>query len=169
MIVVAVVGVLAATAIPAFQRMQMRSKCSEVRTNIVAIRTAQVGYGSEFGEYAPAQTSPESYGGSQAIAFTDTGPPGQNFATIGWAPEGSIFFQYAVGTTETGSAFSIAAAADLDQNGTPQIWGYVRPDTTGATAPPLLGCTGVWDETTQTADRLSAVGPCGATYGRSEF
>ncbi len=169
MIVVAIIGVLAATAIPAFQRLQMRSKSSEVKTNLVAIRTAEVGYRSEFGQFVAAQASPASYGGNTAIEFTDTGPDGENFATIGWQPEGRVFFQYAVGISGDGGAFSIAAAADLDQDEVPQIWGYVMPDHNGATASAVLGCPGVWDETAQASGLLSAIGPCGAEYGRSQF
>lgn len=169
MIVVAIIGVLAATAIPAFQRLQMRSKNSEVKTNLVAIRTAEVGYRSEFGQFVGAQASPAAYGGSTAIEFTDTGPEGENFATIGWQPEGRVFFQYAVGISADGGAFSIAAAADLDQDNTPQVWGYVMPDHSGTTAAAVLGCAGVWDENAQALGLLSTIGPCAAEYGRSQF
>lgn len=169
MIVIAIIGVLAATAIPAFQRLQMRSKSAEVKTNLVAIRTAEVGYRAEFGRYIGAQVSPVAYGGSSAIAFTDTGPEGANFSTIGWEPEGLVFFQYAVGVSADEGAFSIAAAADLDENSVPQVWGYVMPDQSGATAAAVLGCAGVWDETAQALGMLSTIGPCDPEFGRSEF
>ena len=169
MIVVAIVGILAATAIPAFQRLQLRSKCSEVKTNLVAIRTAEVAFRSEFGEYVPTQASPASYGGSASIAFTDTGPEGSNFATLGWKPEGNVYFQYAVSTSSNGNAYSIGAAADLDQDGTPQIWGYIKPDASGESAPSVLGCESVWNDATQSMGLESSIGPCGQTHGRSEF
>lgn len=169
MIVVAILGVLAATAIPTFQRMQMRSKTSEVKVNIVAIRIAEVAYRSEFGSFLSAQVSPVSYGGNTAIPFSDTGPSGENFATLGWEPEGRIYFQYGVSTSTDANAFTIAAAADLDQNGTPQIWGYIMPDAGGTTAPDLLGCSGVWNENTQSLGLTTSIGPCSNTYGQSEF
>ena len=74
-----------------------------------------------------------------------------------------------MGISGDGGAFSIAAAADLDQDEVPQIWGYVMPDHNGATASAVLGCPGVWDETAQTSGLLSVIGPCAAEYGRSQF
>ena len=44
MIVVAIIGILAATSIPWFQRFQLRTKASEGRVNLVAIRSAEAGY-----------------------------------------------------------------------------------------------------------------------------
>ena len=169
MIVVAIVGVLAATAIPTFQRMQMRSKTSEVKVNVVAIRIAEVAYRSEFGTFLGAQVSPSSYGGNTAIPFSDTGPSGENFATLGWEPEGRVYFQYGASASTDGDAFSIAAAADMDQNGTPQVWGYIMPDGSGSTAPEILGCSSVWNEATQSLGLMGSVGPCGSGYGQSEF
>ena len=169
MIVVAIVGVLAATAIPTFQRMQMRSKTSEVKVNMVAIRIAEVAYRSEFGSFLAAQVSPAAYGGSTAIPFADTGPSGENFATLGWETEGRIYFQYGVSASTDGNAFSIAAAADLDQNGTPQVWGYIMPDSSGTTAPDVLGCSSVWNESTQSMGLTASIGPCSADGGQSEF
>ena len=169
MIVIAIIGVLAATAIPAFQRMQMRSKTSEVKVNMVAIRIAEVAYRSEFGEFLAAQISPVAYGGNLAIDFSDTGPTGENFSTLGWEPEGRVYFQYGVSTSTAANAFTIAAAADLDQNGTPQIWGYMMPDSGGTLAPEILGCTEVWNPSTQSMGLTAGVGPCGSVYGHSEF
>jgi len=169
MIVIAILGVLTATAIPAFQRMQMRSKTSEVKVNMVAIRIAEVAYRSEFGDFLAAQVSPAAYGGNLAVDFLDTGPSGENFSTLGWEPEGRVYFQYGVSASTDANAFTIAAAADLDQNGTPQIWGYIMPDSNGALAPEILGCTGVWNPSTQSTGLTASVGPCGSTYGKSEF
>ncbi|MEL6189127.1 MAG: prepilin-type N-terminal cleavage/methylation domain-containing protein, partial [Myxococcota bacterium] len=41
MIVVAIIGILAAIAIPNFIRYQLRSKTAEAKTNIGAIKTSQ--------------------------------------------------------------------------------------------------------------------------------
>ncbi len=43
MITVAVVGVLAATALPNYRRVQLRAKAGEAKVNLAAIRTAQEG------------------------------------------------------------------------------------------------------------------------------
>ena len=51
MIVVAIIGILAAIAIPNFLRFQLKAKTSEGKTNLAAIRTAEQSYYSEFGGY----------------------------------------------------------------------------------------------------------------------
>jgi type IV pilus assembly protein PilA len=168
MIVVAIVGILSATAIPSFLRFQLRSKSSEAKMNLGAIRTAELAAAAEFGSYIAAPVSPASYGGPNPVTFVDTGPVGGNFDSLGWQPEGDIYFQYAV--TVDGGAFTAEAAADIDGNGTPQLWGYLMPDMSSqATVAGDLGCQGVWDPATSSASIAEVVGPCGATDGQSEF
>ena len=58
MIVVAIIGILAAIAIPNFLRFQLKAKTSEGKTNIAAIRTAEQSYYSEFGVFVSADASP---------------------------------------------------------------------------------------------------------------
>ena len=57
MIVVAIIGILAAIAIPNFIRFQLKSKSSEGKVNLAAIRTAEEGYMAEFGNYVAAGAS----------------------------------------------------------------------------------------------------------------
>jgi len=65
MIVVAIIGILAAIAIPNFLKFQAKSKTSEAKTNLKGIYTAQASYYGEFGTFA-------------------------NFQTINWVPVGRI-------------------------------------------------------------------------------
>ena len=59
MIVVAIIGILAAIAIPNFLQFQLRSKTGEAKTNLAAMRTAEEGYFAEYGVYVgPANQSP---------------------------------------------------------------------------------------------------------------
>ncbi len=51
MIVVAIIGILAAIAIPNFLKFQAKSKQSEAKTNLKAIFTAETSYFGEFNEY----------------------------------------------------------------------------------------------------------------------
>ena len=51
MIVVAIIGILAAIAIPNFLKFQLRSKTGEAKTNLAALRTAEEGYFAEYGVY----------------------------------------------------------------------------------------------------------------------
>ena len=58
MIVVAIIGILAAIAIPNFLQFQLRSKTGEAKTNLAAIRTAEEGYFAEFNNYVAAPSTP---------------------------------------------------------------------------------------------------------------
>ena len=60
MIVVAIIGILAAIAIPNFLQFQLRSKTGEAKTNLAAIRTAEEGYFAEFNNYVAAGSTPGS-------------------------------------------------------------------------------------------------------------
>jgi len=51
MVVVAIIGVLAAIAIPGFLRFQCRAKQSEAKTSLRAIRTVELVYFGEFGVF----------------------------------------------------------------------------------------------------------------------
>ncbi len=55
MIVVAIIGILAAIAIPNFLRFQLKSKTSEGKVNLAAMRTAEESYLAEFGRYVAAE------------------------------------------------------------------------------------------------------------------
>jgi type IV pilus assembly protein PilA len=167
MIVVAIIGILAAIAIPNFLRFQLKSKSSEGKVNIAAIRTAEESYLAEFGNYVAAAVWPAAVPGSSKAVFT---PVPADFDQLGWAPEGNVFFQYAVAyASATPSAYSISAIADIDASGVNQGWGYVKPDGAGVTIAPVhaaeCAATGVGPGQNQ----LSTVGPCDATSGQSEF
>jgi type IV pilus assembly protein PilA len=171
MIVVAIIGILAAIAIPNFVRFQLRSKTSEGKTNLAAIRTAEESYFAEFGDYVAASESPTDPVGSTKRDFENADGGNAGFDRIGWTPEGQVYFNYAV-TAETGSSdYTADAQADIDANGTPQFWAYVRTlDTTTpggragtfCAANSVIGAGG-------NAGAVNQVGPCDARYGQSEF
>ncbi len=73
MIVVAIIGILAAIAIPNFLKFQAKSKQSEAKTNLKGIYTAETGY---FGEN-------NSYG---------------TFNAANWEPVGKARYRYTLGT-----------------------------------------------------------------------
>ncbi len=75
MIVVAIIGILAAIAIPNFVRFQARSKQSEAKTNLKALFTAQ-----------------KAYYGEKDAYLTDG-------SIIGWAPEQGNRYRYDIGGT----------------------------------------------------------------------
>jgi len=73
MIVVAIIGILAAIAIPNFLKFQAKAKQSESKTNLAAVHTAEVAYFGEFNEWGSA------------------------FGLINWEPEGQNRYAYVVG------------------------------------------------------------------------
>ena len=113
MIVVAIIGILAAIAIPNFVSMQYKSKRSEVPTNLKAIKTAEVAYESNFDVFVTASAYPSSPTKTvqQWVKASSGG-----FATLGWTPDGAVRGSYAVATTSTD--FTATGLADVDGDGT---------------------------------------------------
>jgi len=159
MIVVAIIGILAAIAIPNFLRFQLKAKSSEGKTNLAAIRTAEESYYSEFGVYVSAQASPAAIGNNQKVGFTNTEGAGLGFDKLGWSPEGMVFFNYAVGANANASQFTATAEADIDDDTVMQVWGY-KKGTQDAHADHTCVVAGLNPET---------VGPCLPAHGQSIF
>ena len=169
MIVVAIIGILAAIAIPNFLRFQLKAKSSEGKTNLAAIRTAEESYFAEYGGYVSADASPPTIALNQKTdfshAFADLG-----FDQLGWEPEGQVFFNYAAETNApTNDRFFASAAADIDADTDPQHWGYQTTSSIatgkdhGTSAGTALGtCTGA-------TLPIETVGPCETTSGQSVF
>lgn len=165
MIVVAIIGILAAIAIPNFLRFQLKAKTSEGKTNIAAIRTSEQSYYSEFGEFVSASASPNSAPTAMKQAFTNQDGVGAGFDKLGWEPEGTVFFNYSVEAEDSG--YTVSAEADIDFDATPQYWGYAKYDTSGAAVAPRANAGGgSCDETFLTEQ---VVGPCANDFGQSEF
>lgn len=130
MIVVAIIGILAAIAIPNFLRYQLKSKTAEARTNIGAIKTSSEAFRAEWDGYAIAASHPAS-------APDDTKAPwGQGntgFNAIGYAPTGDVYYRYEVaagggtafaapfagitGLAGNSGGFAIGAVGNLDKKG----------------------------------------------------
>jgi prepilin-type N-terminal cleavage/methylation domain-containing protein len=81
MIVVAIIGILAATAIPSYRRFQLRAKTTEAKVNLGSIRAAELTYAAEYGDFVASPASPLTFSGSQAQTFVDTGNPGGGAST----------------------------------------------------------------------------------------
>jgi type IV pilus assembly protein PilA len=169
MIVVAIIGILAAIAIPNFLMFQLRSKTGEAKTNLAAIRTAEEGYFAEFGTYVVAATAGNTGAPQKQLWVPSTG-----FTQVGWAPEGEVFFNYAVANTAAvGTSltnYTADAMADLDGDGTPSDFGYVHPvpGATAGAAGRQCAAGGVSDGT-PTGLLLNTVGPCQPVDGQSQF
>jgi type IV pilus assembly protein PilA len=168
MIVVAIIGILAAIAIPNFLRFQLKAKTSEAKVNLAAIRTAEESYLAEFGSYVVTSATPGGAMGPTKVAFAGGGAAA--FDTLGWVPEGQVFFSYGVQVDMTNVlAYTADALADIDGDMTDQIWGYVHTDPSGnaLAGAGQNGCTAVQVGTSMNV--TNTVGPCGPDYGQSVF
>ena len=159
MIVVAIIGVLSAVAIPQFRTYQYKSKTAEVKSNLGGIRVAEEAYFAEFSEYRPASAEPATIPGSTPVAFNGAS---SQFAPIGFDTEGAVYFSYGVAVGENGSGYTADAGADIDGDGIVQFWGYANSTAGGTHVEGRVGCT---------ASSLTPeqIGPCVAGAGRTIF
>jgi len=177
MIVVGILGVLAAIAIPNFIRYQMRAKTTEALVNLQAIARSQEAYFAEFGSYVSVSTpNPLAIPGARAVIW----PAGSGFDVMGWAPEGSVYFQYGVAADNPNGGSSLLrytaeAAGDIDEDGNPSFFAYVAPargqiaGMAGALPGSTCAGSGVFDPGSATRSALRVPGACDAASGRSEF
>ncbi len=156
---VAIVGVLVTIAIPAFLTYQLRTKTAEAKTNLSAIRTLENSYFTEYESYAAAAAEPPVIPGSLSAQFDAAG---SDFATLGFAPEGRVYFSYGVRVSDDGVGFSADAGGDIDSDGLVQFWGFTKPDGAGVRPPGEVGCA----VSQLTVDQ---VGPCSPAAGRTLF
>ncbi len=78
MIVVAIIGILAAIAIPNFLKFQAKSKQSEAKTNLKAVYTAETSYFGENNSYS-------------------------DFDSVNWEPVGTARYHYTLDNSLTGT------------------------------------------------------------------
>ena len=124
MIVVAIIGILAAIAIPNFLQYQMKSRQAEAKTNLMAIKTSEVSWQGERSCFlvvaaAPA-TAPASGTKMQAqnwnaaasawltptaaaatgwcVGAAGPGVSSGTFANLGFQATGNVMYQYATGS-----------------------------------------------------------------------
>lgn len=125
MIVVAIIGILAAIAIPNFLQYQLKSRQSEAKTNLMAIKTSEVSWNGERGCFLTVGRWPVAalpvvntkntfapwFPGAAAIVPTPAnaatgwcvgaagaGVTTGNFAALGFQPTGNVMYNYATGT-----------------------------------------------------------------------
>lgn len=130
---VAIVGILAALAIPTFKSYVYRGRVNEAVTVLAEIKTRQEAYRSRFGNYAAVSGS----GDWSGVTYTPSTVPGVNavawpssaqWEELGLSPPGPVRFRYATvagmpgSTPPTGSnldetTFWYAAQAEGDLDG----------------------------------------------------
>jgi type IV pilus assembly protein PilA len=144
MIVVAIIGILAAIAIPNFLTYQLKSRQAEAKTNLQAIKTSEVAFQAERGCYvgitaegvaapvAGTKTVPYTWGGG----FIPTAPGALwcltggvftgTFADIGFKATGNVMYLYGVDssvapTVGTFTGYTTALSCPLAIAGTAAV------------------------------------------------
>ena len=119
MIVVAIIGILAAIAIPNFLRYQLRAKFAELPTNVTAIfKSEQSIRQSErlSGQYQALLTTPAAaLAGSAKTPWADTDRARAN--AIDWMVEGNTYGNYNAQQAGTGTVLTVSAQSDIDGDG----------------------------------------------------
>ncbi len=152
MIVVAIIGILAAIAIPNFMRYQLRSKASERKTNVEAIfkseealRQSERKVGSVSGVYFAFAAIPSA--GTVGPGKLTWGASDLATAqTIDWIVQGSTYGKYAAAVPASGAAVALAVCGftDIDGDSTLAADALWQPQlgATGSatTAPPDAPC-----------------------------
>ncbi len=147
MIVVAIIGILAAIAIPNFMRFQARSRTTEARTNLGAIYTAQVsffGEGNSFGFFpqigwGPTGTPRYHYTMDAALTGVNDTNLGANVSALGTAPtwvgnfngatvNGAVPALAAPNAAGQRLAFTVGAAGNVDTSTTDGLDAWIIND-----------------------------------------
>jgi len=150
MLVIGIVGAMAAIAIPNFMSYQARSRRSEAFTNLAAMASAQKAFQAEKNYFHDSLLAgigadvPDinNYGGAWTTKKMPWDADAQTaFSDLGWEPEGEVFYSYASYTAQTASTgpncgscplcFTGAAYGDVDGDGFPQAILYVHKDVVG--------------------------------------
>ena len=100
MIVVAIIGILAAIAIPNFVKFQCRSKQSEAKGNLKALYVSEESYRAEADSYSPIATIPNGAGDVSTVTNA-----------VGFAPKGAKR-RYSYSASADVATFSGSAVAD---------------------------------------------------------
>jgi len=115
MIVVAIIGILAAIAIPNFLQYQAKAKQSEAKRNLVAIHTGEIAYFAEYNNYIDD---------FNAIGFSVSGSSQRYYYELGNASSGTLPAGCTASTLDNVStgAFMAAAVGNIDGDATCDVW-----------------------------------------------
>ena len=112
MIVVAIIGILAAIAIPNFMTFRLKAKTSEAKSNLGSIRTCEEAYKAERDVYLAVTRYPSAAATGTSDTWTTSAT---GFSAIGFAPSGRVYYDYEVDSI-TATNFMAHAYGDLDDD-----------------------------------------------------
>ncbi|MBI5181931.1 MAG: prepilin-type N-terminal cleavage/methylation domain-containing protein [Nitrospirae bacterium] len=152
MVVIAIVAILAAVAIPVYTNYIYRANEAEATVNITGIRALEESWFAEYNRYcytagdcntatAAADTccaaAPTGALGNQKRTWADAEL--NNWSLIAFAPTGNAtYYTYAVSSASAGvTSLTIGAQGDLDGDGNVHVFAIA----TGTTGPDITGFT----------------------------
>jgi len=140
MIVIAIIGLLAAIAIPSFRNYQFSTKRAEAYGNLAALVKTEKSYFAEHGAFVGVPIAePGNTQGTLPIAEKRSNVELEAaFASVGWAPDGDVFYDYdaAAFLTANGqdhpdcacsTCLTATAYGDVDGDGSRALITYIQP------------------------------------------
>ena len=137
MIVISIIGVLAAVAIPSFRNYQLTAKRAEAFGNLAGLAKAQKSYYAEFSQFLAAAPEPGATTGQlPGTTKRNVAALSSAFSAVGWSPDGDVFFDYdtivdGFGGCTCATCFTATAYGNLDGDGFVSEYVYFHPDSTG--------------------------------------
>jgi len=123
-ITVAIVGVLAAIAIPTYTEMQLRARKAEVAPVLRGIGTAETAYQTATGTWIDAGANPTGTPSKVPRAWL-AGQPG--WTELGYQPAGELRCTYSVTVERSGDLALASADCDMDGDGNIAVTAYTVP------------------------------------------
>ncbi len=114
MTVIAIIGILAGVAVPAFIKYIRKAKTSEVQINMETISMLQRAHKLDHGKYLACPANPPAK--EPAACGKQQWEEMEAWKRLGFKPDGLLNYQYSVEVTPGG--YKVHARADLDCNGT---------------------------------------------------
>ncbi len=140
MIVVVIIGILAAIAIPNFLRYQLKSRSGEAPINLKGAFTASVAFGGKYNNYGLADPYPTTFDASGKTIWDRAAADAQGFTSIGFSPQGSVRFTYVINEATVGrptgdvSAQTNTAVTTFDTDATSDTYGLPTAGIVASTA-----------------------------------
>ena len=133
MIVVAIIGILAAIAIPNFLQFRLKAKTSEAKSNLGAIRSTEVAYFAEWNFYVGNQAPTPIANRAACATKVALGPPPPGSPSSASLPRERVLLRTTCATTfataHSTTGLTMTAVGDLDGDSRP------LPPSTSPTPP----------------------------------
>ncbi len=120
MVVISIIGILAALAVPSYQQFLLRAKRAELSMHIDAIRVVEEAYRAEWEVFTSCTLMPTTVPGRQAVDFPANETTNFDWNLLGWVADGQVYGQYDVTANALPgqlATFTSNGFADIDGDG----------------------------------------------------